>query len=382
MPKRFYTPGHFIRLIHSGSQYFETLCHLIDSATQVLHLQVYILSDDDTGKLIINHLKKAAGRGVTIFLLADSYGSKELHSGFVDLMKSHGINFRFFSPIRLLLPFNAGRRMHRKVCVADGLRAITGGINIADKYRGSISEKAWLDYAVYIEGPLCRDLELICEEVWTRRISSLGTRIDDRKFSRSGGMMARITENDWLRRKNQISASYKQKLRTANDSIIIIASYFLPTRRLLKILLRAALRGKKISIILSKHSDVPFIKPAMSYLYNRLLKNGIKIYEYDKSILHAKAVVVDNRWTSIGSHNLNHLSEFISMEINIEILDKNFGESFSNELMLLTKHHCQEIKLEEYERNHSRMQKISEWFSYKTVSISQWILEMVTRRTE
>jgi cardiolipin synthase A/B len=294
----------------------------------------------------------------------------------------HGINFRFFSPIRLFLPFNAGRRMHRKVCVVDGLRAITGGINISDKYRGTEKEKAWLDYAVYIEGPLCRDLELISEEVWTRRMRNLGTHIDGRKFIRSGGVMARITENDWLRRKNQISASYKQKLRTANDSIIIIASYFLPTRRLLKILLRAAMRGKKICIILSKHSDVPFIKPAMSYLYYRLLKNGIKIFEYEASILHAKAVVVDNRWTSIGSHNLNHLSEFISMEINIEILDKNFSESFSNELMLLTKHHCEEITLEEHERKRSVRQKLSEWFSYKIVSISQRILEALTRKAE
>ena len=382
MANRFYTPGHYIRLIHSGNQYFEALCQLIESAQHSLHLQTYIFDNDDTGKMVLNHLKKAAGRGVQVLFIVDGYGSKDLPSGFATMMRSHGIRFRFFSPVRLFLPFNAGRRLHQKVCIADGTRAITGGINIADKYKGSENEKAWLDYAVYIEGPLCQDLTQICKQVWNKRFTRSAEDKVSRSFLRSGGMMARVVENDFLRRKNEISASYKKKLRTANESIIIIASYFLPTRRLFKILLRSAKRGRKVCIILSKHSDVPFIKPAMRFLYTRLLQSGVRIYEYNQSVLHAKAVVVDGRWSSIGSHNLNHLSEFISMEINIEILDKNFSEAFANELELLTKHHCDEVKLEEYTVSHTILTKISEWLSYKLVSISQRILEVITKRPE
>lgn len=382
MAKRFYTPGHYIRLNHSGSQYFESLCQLIDSAQHILHLQVYIFVNDEIGSVIIHHLKKAVARGVHVMFMVDGYGSKELPSSFPGTMRSHGIRFRFFSPVRLILPFNAGRRMHQKVCVADGMRALVGGINISDKYRGNDKMKPWLDYALYIEGPLCQDMASICMQVWRKRFRKKIDLPGVTHFVQSGGVMARIVENDFLRRKNQISASYKQKLRTANNSIFIIASYFLPTRRLLKILLRAAKRGKHVCIILSKHSDVPFIKSAMSYLYMQLLKSGARIFEYNQSILHAKAVVVDNRWVSIGSHNLNHLSEFISMEINIEVLDKNFGEGFSNELTLLTKHHCDEVKLEEFEKNHSAFRKFSEWTSYKLVSISQRVLEMITKRPE
>jgi cardiolipin synthase A/B len=382
MAKRFYTPGHYIRLVHSGNQYFETLCQLIDSANHTLHLQVYIFRNDDTGKMVIEHLKKAVKRGVHVLFMVDGYGSKELPSSFRAMMRGEGIRFRFFSPVRLILPFNAGRRMHQKVCVADGVKALTGGINIADKYRGNGTQKPWLDFALYIEGPLCQDLAAICMQVWTKRFRKRIGPPAVNHLLQSGGVMARIVENDWLRRKAQISASYKQRLRSANHSIFIIASYFLPSRRLLKILLRAAKRGRQVCIILSKHSDVPLIKPAMTYLYTRLLEAGVRIFEYNQSVLHAKAVVVDNRWVSIGSHNLNHLSEFISMEVNIEVLDKDFGEGFSNELSLLTKHYCDEVTLDEYKKRHSTTNKFIEWSSYKIVSISQRLLEMITRKPE
>ena len=192
--------------------------------------------------------------------------------------------------------------------------------------------------------------------------------------------MARMLQNDWLRRKNEISASYKKKLTSATGQITIIASYFLPSRRLLKILLHGSENGKSISIILSKQSDVPFIKPAIAYLYGRMLKAGIKIYEYHESVLHAKAVVVDKKWVSIGSHNLNHLSEFISMEVNIEVLDKNFGEAFSNELDLLIKHQCDEITLDLFEMKNSKLKKINRWLSYKLVTMSERVMELFTRR--
>ena len=192
--------------------------------------------------------------------------------------------------------------------------------------------------------------------------------------------MARMLQNDWLRGKNEISASYQKKLKSTNDSITIIASYFLPSRRLLNILLRCAKNGKSISIILSKQSDVPFIKPAIAYLYNRFLKEGIRIYEYHASVLHAKAVVVDKKWVSIGSHNLNHLSEFISMEVNIEVLDKNFGEAFSNELDLLIKHQCDEITYDSFELTNSLLKKGNRWLSYKLVSMSERVMKFFTRR--
>ena len=379
MSKRFYTPGHYIRLVHSGGQYFETLCHLIDSAQQTLHLLVYIFDEDETGEMVLNHLLKASARGVHVYFMADGYGSANLNADFRYRMQKAGIRFRFFSPLSIFRAMNAGRRLHQKICLADAKRALVGGINISDKYHGSETEKPWFDFALYIEGPLCNDINKACKNIWGKKYNSQQSS-DKNPHLHSGGMMARMVQNDWLRGKNEISASYKKKLRLAKSSIIIIASYFLPSRRLLKILLSMAKQGRSITIILSKDSDVPFIKPAIAYLYNTLLKSGIRIFEYHEAVLHAKAVVVDQRWVSIGSHNMNHLSEYLSMEMNIEVLDKNFGEVFFNELILLTKHECEEITLEAYERKNSIISRIKQWSSYKIVSISERILDVFSHR--
>ena len=379
MPKRFFAPGHFIRLVHSGKPYFEELGRLIDSAGQTIYLLVYIFDEDETGKLVLHHLEKAASRGVEIYFIADGYGSASLSSNFGERMIKSGINFKFFSPVSIFKTINSGRRLHQKVCVADGKKALVGGINISDKYRGTKSAKPWFDLALYIEGPLCTDLHVMCKNIWEKQYRNKKTGVLHQHL-RSGGVMARMVQNDWLRRKNEISSSYKKKLQAASSKIVIAASYFLPSRRFLNILLRAAKKGRNISIILSRDSDVPFIKPAIAYLYNRMLSAGIRIFEYDQSVLHAKAVMVDNRWVSIGSHNLNHLSEYISMELNIEVLDKHFGTLFNHEMELLIKNHCQEVTLDSYEKTNNKFKKLSQWFSYKLVSMSERILDMFTRR--
>ena len=379
MKAHFFTPGHYIRLVHSGNQYFESLFHLIDSALHTLHLQVYIFELDDTGTEVLNHLKAASARGVQVSVIVDGYGSAALPSDFGDTLKAHRINFRFFSPVHWFKTINMARRLHQKICVADAKSALVGGINIGNKYHGKANEKPWFDVALYIEGPLCGDLDKLCNDVWGKKYYRKEL-IKKNPLLRAGGMMARMLQNDWLRGKNEISASYQKKLKSTNDSITIIASYFLPSRRLLNILLRCAKNGKSISIILSKQSDVPFIKPAIAYLYNRFLKEGIRIYEYHASVLHAKAVVVDKKWVSIGSHNLNHLSEFISMEVNIEVLDKNFGEAFSNELDLLIKHQCDEITYDSFELTNSLLKKGNRWLSYKLVSMSERVMKFFTRR--
>ena len=379
MKAHFFTPGHFIRLVHSGNPYFDCLFNLIDSSIHTLQLQVYIFELDSTGKEVLEHLRAASSRGVQVSLIVDGYGSIELPSNFSTMMKQYGIHFRFFSPVRWFKTMNTARRLHQKVCVVDGKSALVGGINIGDKYRGTALEKPWFDFALYIEGPLCHDLDELCNNIWGKKFYHKQSTIKQTHLH-SGGVMARMLQNDWLRRKNEISASYKKKLTSATGQITIIASYFLPSRRLLKILLHGSKNGKSISIILSKQSDVPFIKPAIAYLYGQMLKAGIKIYEYHESVLHAKAVVVDKKWVSIGSHNLNHLSEFISMEVNIEVLDLNFGVAFSNELDLLIKHQCDEITYDSFEMKNSKLKKINRWLSYKLVTTSERVMELFTRR--
>ncbi len=268
--------------------------------------------------------------------------------------------------------------MHHKICVADEQVALIGGINIADKYSGFGNEKAWFDYAIKIEGPICTNITSICESIWQRRFRRRKIKTHATIVTVTSAI--RISRNDWLRRKYEISSGYKRTLRNARKEIIIVASYFIPSRRLLKIIVSAAKRGRNVSIILSRKSDVPFIKAATAYLYGKLLRNGVRIYEYTESILHAKVCVVDEEWCTIGSHNLNHLSEFLSVETNVEVMDKDFALLLKQELQVVMKTQSVEMTLNEYQKQGTALQQLSRCISYKLVSWSMWLLEVVNRK--
>ena len=140
-----------IELVHSGEDYFSRLRNIISNAQSELHLQTYIFDNSSTALEIIDLLKEAALRNVKIYVLLDSYGSSSLSQGIINGLISHGINIRFFSPLFSYNTFYLGRRLHHKVIVADGTTALIGGINISDKYRGTSTQEAWLDYAIQVE---------------------------------------------------------------------------------------------------------------------------------------------------------------------------------------------------------------------------------------
>ncbi|CAN5562724.1 cardiolipin synthase ClsB [soil metagenome] len=374
LSKKPYISGHQVKLLHSGENYFDALVKLIDSAKNVLHLQVYIFEEDTTGRKIARALLAAAKRGVNVFLMVDGFGAKDLSKEFIANLKSGNVYFRYFSPLPFPGITQAGRRLHQKVCVADAQKAIVGGINIADKYRGDEKQKAWFDYAVEIEGPACAELNLICQKIWKRRFRKYTNANVKLEVESNTGVQLRVSQNDWFRRLNQISSAYKQMLDAAQKEILIVASYFIPTRRLLSILLYSASRKRDVKIVLSRNSDVPFIKGAMNYLYEKLLQEGVKIFEYNESVLHAKVCVVDREWSSIGSHNLNHLSEFISVELNIEILNLDFSEKFAHELISVMADQCIEVTLENFRKELNTWTRFKNWLSFRIVSASQRLL--------
>ena len=379
MAQRNYLPGHEIKLIHSGNEYFEDLIKLIDSAKNILHLQVYIFDDDATGKQIVASLIDATSRGVKVYLMVDGFGSHSLKDDFQKMLKAAKIFFRFFSPLPFPGITQSARRLHIKVCVADGMKAIVGGINIADKYHGDKEHLPWLDYALFVEGEVCEQLDTFCNKIWKRRFT-YRKKITPKHSNSNDPVLVRMSQNDWLRGKNEISAGYKHMLGNAKKEIIIVASYFIPTRRLLKILTFAARQGREIHIVLAHNSDVPFIKSAITYLYDLLLRNKIRIYEYNDAVLHAKVCVIDNSWVSIGSHNLNHLSEFMSVEMNLDVLDENFAHRFADELKTLIREHCTEIRIDEYKNSKSIFKQFFNWSSYRFISFTQRILYMLNRR--
>jgi cardiolipin synthase len=246
--------------------------------------------------------------------------------------------------------------------VADSSEALVGGINIADKYRGTSEEAAWLDFAVRISGPLCVDLSLMCKAIHGKKSTRTPKKSPETASEKKSGSAARVALNDWWRRKNQVSAGYRAAFRNAQESIFIVASYFLPSRGVRTALKNASKRGVKITVLLPGKLDLPMAKRATRYLYRWLSRNKIDIYEWGESVLHGKIAVVDNIWSTVGSYNLNHLSEYSSIETNVEVLDKKFAASVHKTLDGLIKQ-CNHIPADSF-NSRGLINKFLDWISY------------------
>lgn len=357
-------------LVKCGKEFFDTLEKLIDKAKTEIQFQTYIYDHDETGKAITEALKRAANRGVKVFLVVDGFGSVSLHHAFAEEMKQAGIFFRKFSPLYSKRSFQVGRRLHQKVVVIDKETALVTGINIADKYYGR-HEAPWLDFAVLLHGPICKELADVCRRIERKKI----TKGKQKKHSVSlkDKILVRYRQNDWVRRKNQIRESYKTAIRNAEDSITIVAAYFIPGITLRRALRQASERGVKIKLLLSGKSDVPFIKRAHHFLYGWLLHINVRVFEYNTAILHGKAMVVDNKWATIGSYNINHLSDYSSIELNADILSEDFARVFNNHIEDILNNESTEIT-DKIAGHKNIVARLLNWFSYQLVRINMSLL--------
>jgi cardiolipin synthase len=372
-------------VLRGGEPYFSSLIRLIDEAKESIYLQVYILEADTTGMEVMNRLVEADRRGVKVFLLVDGFGSYGLFRRVYKVLEGTGIAHRYFAKVSFESFRQPARRLHIKVCVVDGSSAILGGINISDRYRGDVDAPPWLDYALAFSGPLCAIVKISCDDIYQRRVvrkKNLDRAVNtllDVQIQDPQGIKLRLSINDWLRGRNDISRSYRSAIRTASSEITVLNSYFIPSTRLLRMLIRAAKRGCRVRILLSSQSDVPVVKAAIRHLYARLLRSGIRIFEYTPAVLHAKVCIVDRKWCTIGSHNLNHLSEFFSMEMNVDVDDVDVSNSFAVELDGLFEGESKEILSEEFSRTRSWWVRIGDYLAFRVIRATRWLFSLFSR---
>lgn len=376
MPKTIHGYNAFnkIKLVHGGKEYFRLLIQLIDTAQESIHLQVYIFDDDETGSMVANALKAAAQRNVQVYLIADGYASQVMSRRFIHELKEAGIHFRFFEPIFRSRKFYFGRRMHHKIFVADAKYALAGGINIANRYNDLNEKKSWLDFALFIEGAVAKELCVLCWKTWNNFSQSMGLTPCEEKetlfaFAGTETSNVRIRRNDWVRRKNEISASYIEMFRHAHVNINIICSYFLPGKIIRGLLRNAAKRGVKIKVIIAGPSDVMLAKYAERWLYDWLLRNNIELYEYQPSVLHAKVTTCDGELLSLGSYNINDISAYASIELNVDVLDKNVVSKMDDLIKGIILNDCVAITMQKHIRSKNFIKQFIRWCSYQFIRL-------------
>jgi cardiolipin synthase len=382
-PRHDYKEGHSVKLVQSGEPFFAANIKAIDEARQYIHFQTYIVDEDKTGQSIIDALVRAAGRGVRIYLLLDAFGTKYLSEEFIKKIEDSGILFRFFSPVFITKGFQMSLRLHHKVLLIDGELAIIGGMNFADRYHGTQGRKEWLDFAVIVKGPECMHINSIMRKLWNKTFISKEERSNEIVHSVKifeENIRLRVTENNWYRNKIEVLRSYRSAFKHAHHNMIIFASYFLPGRLERKLLRLASARGVDIKIVLASESDAPIFKRATGFLYEYFLRNNIKIYEYQPSNLHAKVATVDGKWSTVGSYNLNHISDYGSIEMNVDILDTGFTENFEKILLRIIKNDCRQVTTEEYLKRRTWYSRLRGWFSYQMIRFLMRLMSQMTSK--
>jgi cardiolipin synthase len=220
-----------------------------------------------------------------------------------------------------------------------------------------------------MEGEIVLDLCRVCQKIWqgyltTERLSLCGDSPYIFKTDPAGDCQLRVRRNDWVMKRNQVSRSYIEMLRKAKDNIIMMSGYFLPGPVIRKNLKRAAKRGVKIRLILAGMSDVRVAKNAEKYMYDWLLKNNIEIYEYKPCVLHGKVAVYDRAWATIGSYNVNIISAYASLELNVDINNSKFAGQLHDTFEKIIQEDCIQITSEDFRLHHGLLNRTRDRISY------------------
>ena len=372
--------GNAVTLLENGLELFPALCAAFDAAQTSIHLETYIFRLDAAGLKVLDHLKRAAERGVKVRVVLDGYGSARDDRTIQSLLRAAGAQCRIYRPEPKYLSyqsfdFSRLRRMHRKTTLVDSHLAFIGGINIEDDYSG-LSEEDLLtnkeprfDYAVRLTGPLAIELMRAQDLLWlqigwplsnealyddtsikapvtlkqwkhrhVRRLRLRLLRFKHAAYARNrmphahaGTMRAALVLRDNLRYRRTIEAAYFAHIATAQHEIVIANAYFLPGMKLRHALIDAAARGVRVRLLLQGKIEYRMQYHATRWIYQQFLKHGIEIYEYLPSYLHAKVAVIDGV-SVVGSSNLDPFSLLLARETNIVVDDAGFTSTLTHSL--------------------------------------------------
>lgn len=323
--------GNTVEVYVRGADAFLAMRDAGTAAQRDLLVEFYIVKDDLTGQRLAEEIIAAARRGVRVRVLADAVGSASTSAEYWRFLKDAGVEVQLFHPVVRRLWFYPFRD-HRKILVVDGKVAFTGGMNVAEEY-GSPDPKpgsTWRDTHVRIEGPAAWEMAVVFSEGWTHTGGAafpLGTL--SAEATESPGARILVLDSRFGRGQAETVSILAAIVGAARRRLWITNAYFAPGHRAVRLLARAARRGVDVRLLLPGRSDVPLVRHAAHGYYEDLLSCGVRIFEYQAAILHAKTVVADDYLSVVGSSNLDFRSFVFNAECNVVILDRHTGATMS-----------------------------------------------------
>jgi cardiolipin synthase A/B len=377
-----YLPGNRIALLRSGTEYFPALEAAIDSAEHEVWLETYLFADDATGRRIAAALARAAQRGVKVRVLVDGWGAKfYLTASLERFLAKSGVELLKYRPEVSAWQFRSNRlrRLHRKLCHVDARIAFVGGINIIDDRNTPGARAPRVDFAVSVEGPLLPPIAQTMQRVWALvQLVQLGNSQltlfpEPVVGQRVGTQTAKFVIRDNLSHRRDIEHAYLAAIRTARHEIIIACSYFFPGIRFRHALAEAAARGVSVTLLLQAKVEYVLLHFASRALYGQLLQTGVVIQEYHRSMLHAKVAVVDDRWATVGSSNIDPYSLLVAREANVIVRDRTFTDELKGALKQMIENGARPVAAADW-KGRSRLYKAVIWIAYGIVRLGMGFL--------
>lgn len=334
--------GNKVTLLYDGPQTMAAMMAAINAAEDHINLETYIFDQDAVGIQFADLLIERQRAGVQVNVIYDSVGTIGTPQAFFDKMRDAGIHLLAFNPVnplKLVGPWAPNTRDHRKILVVDGAVAFTGGVNISSTYANSSlfrstarrsTEIGWRDTHIKIEGPAVAALQWAFLDTWA---SQKSPDLPDSNFfpplKEVGDKLVRVLASE-PGSDHDIYKAYVLAIQEAKQTVHITSAYFVPDAQILQALSDAALRGVDVKIILPGVTDSGLVFHAAHSFYSEMLTSGIKLYELQIAVLHAKTAVIDKVWSTIGSTNIDTRSFLHNNEVNVVVLSGEFGEAMEN----------------------------------------------------
>lgn len=317
--------GNAVRILQNGDGLFPLLFRDIAAAKESVHLESYIWYDGQLTRQLIPLLAQKARQGVEVRVLVDASGGKQLKGDRKKMLEDAGVKVAHFHPLRISNLGRLNNRDHRKLVILDGRVAYTGGFGFADEWTGNAQDKKhYRDTALRIEGPVVHRLQAAFSENW---IEETGEIPADEKFfphvAPSGTTPAHVAYTSPTGSMSSVQILYYLAIKAARREIIIQNPYLLPDSAAIEALEEAVDRGVVVKIMVPSDdaTDNAIVQHASHHHFGTLLKRGVKIWEYERTLLHQKVIVIDGLWSSVGSTNFDDRSFQLNDEINVGLLD-------------------------------------------------------------
>jgi cardiolipin synthase len=377
-----YTSGNAVTLLRNGAEFFPALLEAFAAAEREIWLETYIFADDASGRRIASALVAAAARGVTVRVLVDGWGARHyLTPRLEERLVAGAVELRKYRPEVAAWPPRSHRlrRLHRKLCQVDGRIAFVGGINIIDDRNTPGHTPPRVDFAVCVRGRIVGPIVQTMQRVWAiagmaqLKGSDVPLFADEPPGVAAGTQTAKFTIRDNLRHRRDIERAYLAGLRTARREITLATAYFFPGIRFRQALIRAASRGVRVTLLLQARVEYRLLHWASRALYGQLLAAGVVIQEYHRSFLHAKVAVVDSRWATVGSSNIDPYSLLMAREANVFVRDPVFAYQLERELRAMIVEGAAPVAVEGWAQR-SRGAKALSWIAYGVVRVALGVL--------